>query len=153
MQAASVDLQSVLRWLTGTRGIAIHEEWLRACVEWILSEEVHTSYTSLTPHAFYNFIINYDCLSCVHLICRELIQRSISESWSMSSGYMPTWETSFLMGAFQTALPSNTRGRSEADSSYRYMYIMHPSNVYKFELYSIRLGNLTWPDSTLAMWD
>ena len=48
MQAASVNLQSVLRWLAGTKGIDIHEEWLRACVEWILSEEVQNLiYTSL----------------------------------------------------------------------------------------------------------
>lgn len=46
MQAAFVNLQSVLRWLAGVKGIEIHEEWLRACVEWILSEEVHSNYTS-----------------------------------------------------------------------------------------------------------
>ena len=38
--AAAPAMQAVSRWLQQTKGIAVQDEWLGACTEWILNEEV-----------------------------------------------------------------------------------------------------------------
>ena len=38
MQAGGVQ-----RWLWQSKGIAVQDDWLGACVEWVLSEEVYTA--------------------------------------------------------------------------------------------------------------
>lgn len=38
--AAEPAVQAVSRWLRQTKGVTVQDEWLGACTEWILNEEV-----------------------------------------------------------------------------------------------------------------
>ena len=38
--AAEPAVQAVSRWLQQTKGVTVQDEWLGACTEWILNEEV-----------------------------------------------------------------------------------------------------------------
>ena len=38
--AAGPTVQAVSRWLQQTKGVTVQDEWLGACTEWILNEEV-----------------------------------------------------------------------------------------------------------------
>ena len=95
------------------KGLAVQEEWLRACVEWILSEEVCGYSCSASCNTLFSYM-NAVCLFMY--ISRPLILKRACANLSTSSGCMLNFGMSSQGDAFQTVLPGNKMDISVVDS-------------------------------------